>query len=401
MKIIALYLPQYHEIKENDLWWGKGYTEWSSLKRGKQLIENQYQPRIPENNNYYDLSDIEVMKWQVKLAKENGIYGFCFYHYWFNGKLLLEKPIENFLRHSEIDFPYYICWANEQWTTVWEGEKNPKVLISHDYSNKEDVDKHFYYLLNYFKDKRYMKKDNKPVLSIYNPISIEPKRLKYMVRRWNQLAKENGFEGISFLYLCAESMCFMGKEHSRYFDYGVEYEPSYVEFLEQNQFRWKMRYKTSYFIEKVLKAFPVIRKIKRKLCGTGKTEEGIAEKEKISGVKVVKDYDEEWNKVLNIQHNDYSKFIPGGFVDWDNTPRRGNLGKVVLGATPEKFQSYLEKLIHRARTIYQSDTIVLFAWNEWSEGGYLEPDEKWGDAYLKAIKNALVNTGEWGNEDSH
>ena len=149
MKVIALYLPQYHEIPENDLWWGKGYTEWTSVRRGKELIEGQYQPRIPENNNYYDLLNIDVMKWQVSLAKEYGVYGFCFYHYWFNGKKLLERPIEQYLEHKEIDFPYYLCWANETWTTVWEGEENPTVLAEHDYTDRKDVDEHFYncYLL--------------------------------------------------------------------------------------------------------------------------------------------------------------------------------------------------------------------------------------------------------------
>lgn len=390
MKVIALYLPQYHQIIENDLWWGEGFTEWISLQRGRMLIDGQYQPRIPQNNNYYDLSDINVMKWQVNLAKENGIYGFCFYHYWFNGKLLLEKPIEQYLEHKEIDFPYYICWANEQWTTIWEGEENPRNLISHEYDNKDEVDKHFEYLLNYIKDERYMKNGNRPILSIYNPISIEPKLLEYMVNRWNELARMAGFDGISFIYLCAESMCFMGEEHRKFFDYGVEYEPSYVEYLERNAQAGKKQYQTNYLIQKALKKFPLIRTLKRKLFGQGR--EVSAKQESIEGVKCVKDYDEEWNKILNIRHDDYSKYIPGGFTDWDNTPRRGRLGKVILGGTPEKFEKYFERLVKRAKEVYKTDTIVIFAWNEWSEGGYLEPDEKWGDGYLKAIRRVLEKT---------
>ena len=375
LKVIALYLPQYHKIKENDLWWSKGYTEWTSLKRGKKLIEGQYQPRIPQNSNYYDLSDINVMKWQVNIARENGIYGFCFYHYWFNGKLLLEKPIKQYLEHKEIDFPYYLCWANEQWTTVWKGEENPRILASQNYEDKQDVDAHFEYLLKYFKDDRYMKENNKPILSIYNPIAIEPKLLKYMVNRWTELAKASGFDGITFIYLCAESMCFMGDEHSKYFDYGVEYEPSYVEYLERDADEGRKKYKRGYFIEKTLRKYPFVRTLKRKIFGQKKS---VSENQVIdNGVKTLKDYDEEWNKILNIKHDDFSKYIPGGFVDWDNTPRRGRLGKVILGATPEKFEYYFEKLVKRAKEVYKADTIVLFAWNEWSEGGYLEPDEKW------------------------
>lgn len=386
MKIIALYLPQYHQIEENDLWWGKGYTEWTSLKRGKKLIKGQYQPRIPQNNNYYDLSDIEVMKWQVQLAKEHGIYGFCFYHYWFNGKLLLQKPIEQYLKHTEIDFPYYLCWANEQWTTIWEGEKNPRVLASQDYSDKRDVDQHFRYMLPFFQDSRYMKKDNKPILSIYNPIAIAPQHLKYMITRWNVLAQQEGFDGISFIYLCAESMCFMNEKHRQYFDYGVEYEPSYVEYLEYNKKAGRKKYERSWLLTKILKRFPFVRSIKRKLFGQNHSSSTELNNQPI---KIIKDYDEEWKKILTIKHQDYTKYIPGGFVDWDNTPRRGRLGKVILGATPAKFEKYFEQLVIRAKEVYKNDTIVLFAWNEWSEGGYLEPDTKWGEAYLKAIKRVL------------
>lgn len=387
MKIIALYLPQFHQIPENDLWWGTGYTEWTSCKKGEVFVDGQYQPRIPKDNNYYDLTDIEVMKWQIDMAKKNGIYGFCFYHYWFNGHQLLEKPLNQYLEHQEIDFPYYFCWANERWTRVWEGENHPKVLIEQEYDDKEDVDKHFKYWLPFFKDERYMKENGKPILSIYNPIAIPPKWLKYMINRWNFLAKKEGFPGISFIYLCAESMCYMGEEHRKYFDYGVEYEPSYVQHLEDDPEKGRKRYRNDYYIHALTKRFPFLHTISAKF-------RRIPRKEEINGVKTLRDYDNDWEKILSIKHDDYSKYIPGGFVDWDNTPRRGKSGKLILGATPEKFEKYFERLIIRTREVYKKDTIVLFAWNEWSEGGYLEPDEKYGDAYLNAIKQALINTKE-------
>lgn len=386
MKVIALYLPQYHEIPENDLWWGKGYTEWTSVKRGKVLIDGQYQPRIPADKNYYDLLDIDVMKWQTNIAKEHGIYGFCFYHYWFNGKLLLEKPLEQFLQHREIDFPYYLCWANETWTTIWEGEENPRVLAEQDYSDKADVDKHFYYWLRYFQDPRYMKENGKPILSIYNPVAIPHNRLKYMINRWNELARTEGYPGICFTYLCAESMCYMDDKSKALFDYGVEYEPSYVQHLDDDVDAARKRYRKDHIAKSIYRRFPWLKlfKTRRK-----KSETKVVQQR--TEVKIIRDYDEEWQKILNIQHKDYRKYIPGAFVDWDNTPRRGYNGKVILGASPEKFEHYFDQLIKKAKEVYHQNQIVIFAWNEWSEGGYLEPDEKWGVGYLEAIRKVLIN----------
>ena len=396
MKVIALYLPQYHEIKENDEWWGEGYTEWTSLKKGVPYIEGQYQPRVPLNKNYYDLTDINVMRWQAKIAKENGVYGFCFYHYWFNGHKLLEKPLEQYLGHKDIELPYYFCWANETWTRVWEGDKNPKVLIEHNYEDLQDVDDHFYYCLKFFKDPRYMKKNNKPVFSIYNPIAMPTNKTKHMVTRWNELAKKEGFDGIVFMYLCAESMCFMTEKQKSYFDYGVEYQPSYAQHLEDDVRQMRKHYakvKLSKYLSNhvgpIVKLFSGIKKIISNSSDNEQEETMIAE------VKTIRSYDADWESALSVEHDDYSKYIPGGFVDWDNTPRRGRKGKVLIGATPQKFEQYMERLIIRARDLYHSDEIVLFAWNEWSEGGYLEPDEKYGYAYLNALKQALINTNEF------
>ena len=391
MKVIALYLPQYHEIEENNIWWGKGYTEWTSLKRGKKYIDGQYQPREPLDDNYYDLSNIDVMKWQVKLAKEHGVYGFCFYHYWFNGKCLLEKPIEQFLDHKEIRFPYYLCWANERWTTIWEGETNPRVLMEQNYSDKQDIDQHFYYYLKFFEDERYLKKDNRPILSIYNPIAIPPKLLRYTMDRWNTLAKENGFDGICFLYLCAESMCYMDPKLKDLFDYGVEYQPSLVEHLEDDVEKEIKRYKRNYITQMIKSKVPILANSLEKKKKNRRTDQD----EQVSGVKYVRNYDEDWESILNIQHENYSSYIPGAFTDWDNTPRRARNGKVILGATPDKFEKYFERQVQRAKDIYKSDTIVIFAWNEWSEGGYLEPDKKWGTGYLDAIKRVLVRQNEF------
>ena len=151
MKIIPVYLPQYHTIPENDKWWGKGFTEWTNLKAAKPLFEGHYQPRVPLNNNYYDLSDVETLKWQCRIAREHGIYGFAMYHYWFNGHLLLEKSMEMLLAHPEIDINYCISWANHDWTDGWKAKPGKaKTLITHDFNDEHDWIDHFNYMLPFF-----------------------------------------------------------------------------------------------------------------------------------------------------------------------------------------------------------------------------------------------------------
>lgn len=151
MKVIAFYLPQFHEIPENNEWWGKGFTEWVNVKKAKPLYRGQNQPRVPLQRNYYNLEDVSVQEWQVELAKKYGVYGFCMYHYWFNGHLLLEKPVEQYLKNNKLDLPFCLCWANENWTNVWAAGGN-KILISQTYGDKNEWKKHFDYFLPFFKD---------------------------------------------------------------------------------------------------------------------------------------------------------------------------------------------------------------------------------------------------------
>lgn len=381
MKVIAYYLPQYHEIKENNEWWGKGYTEWDSVKRGRVLTNNQYQPRIPLNNNYYDLSDLNVMRWQVELAKRYGIYGFCVYHYWFNGKLLLEKPMENYLK-SDISFPFFFCWANENWTNIWEGNlKEIKTLIAHNYENKKDWKKHFEYFLPFFKDDRYIKENNKPLLSIYDPVLCKHHTLSKMMKYWNDLAIENGFNGICYLFQSSRSYTLMGEKDRKMFDYEIEYQPGLIDKLKDKRVTriknfWLNR--VSSFLRKINVSI-----LDKKVdCEAGDYD-----------VKIKEDYDCVWKEILSIQPRG-NKTLPGAFVDWDNTPRRMKQGKVILGSSPEKFHSYFLQQVGRAAKVYNKDLIFIFAWNEWSEGGYLEPDERYGTKYLEAIKSVLEATNE-------
>lgn len=359
MKIITFYLPQFHEIRENNEWWGKGFTEWENVKNAKSFFKGHNQPRIPYNNNYYDLSNIQIMIEQSKLAKKYGIYGFCYYHYWFNGKKLLEKPLEQMLDTPEVDIPFCLCWANETWTRTW-ADNNKTVLIEQTYGNEEIWRNHFNYLLNFFKDKRYIKNDGKPLLVIYRPYNIE--KCKEMLSLWQQLAKENGLPGISFAYQDRKYNHLTDKA-GEMFDFGIEYQPQIAMDEEQHTIPIIL----NRIMNVIANKYPIL---------------------KFKSTYMTLDYDKLWKRVINKTPID-NKMIPGAFVDWDNTPRYKNRGSIITGITPEKFKKYLSIQIKRAKDVYNKNMLFLFAWNEWGEGGYLEPDTKNGYKMLEAIKEAL------------
>ena len=372
MKIIPLYLPQFHTIPENDEWWGKGFTEWVNVREAKPLFEGHNQPRVPLNNNYYDLSDIETLKWQCRIAKEYGIYGFCMYHYWFNGHLLLEKPMEMLLAHPEIDIKYCISWANHDWTDAWKASnRQPKVLIAHNFDDEKDWVDHFNYLLPFFKDPRYMTENNKPLMVIYIPNII--RKLKKMLDVWSQMARDNGFDGLTFIYQSAASSFDNSWDHSL-FDYGVEMNPGYVGLAN--------RQKNSSFFPKLMK---YSHEIKRFLH----IRRSLLPQKKITEVSKA-DYDYTWQRILELRPiSNAPKMIPCAFTDWDNTPRHKERGYLFQGVSPDKFKSYFKQLIDNTKNFYDTDMIFVFAWNEWAEGGYLEPDEKNGFAFLEAIKECI------------
>ena len=374
MKIITFYLPQFHEIPENNEWWGKGFTEWVNVKKAQPLYEGHEQPRVPLNENYYNLLDPNVQVWQAKIAKEYGVYGFCYYHYWFNGKLLLEKPMENMLKNRDIDIPFCVCWANEPWTRAWVGET--KVLIPQLYGEKREWKEHFDYLLPFFKDSRYICDDGKPLVVIYRPEVIEC--LNEMLDYWNELAIQEGFEGLTYAYQNIDFDLKADKDDSR-FKYNIEFQPLYARhdmFKNNHKYIKALRRKVAAFVEKYF-GFDLMRY-------------GVGFFNKSNQIS----YDEAWNKILT-RKPETEKNVPGAFVGWDNTPRKGERGEIFVGDTPEKFEKYLTQQIIRAKNIYSKDMIFMYAWNEWAEGGYLEPDTRSGYKNLEAIKNALKSTNEF------
>lgn len=359
VKLLAYYLPQFHEIPENNEFWGKGFTEWCNVKKAKPLYYGHKQPKVPYQNNYYDLSDPNVMVNQMKMAKKYGIYGFCFYHYWFgDGKVLLEKPVENILTNSEADLPFCIAWANEDWVKTWHGSGGGnRLLIKENYGDEKEWTTHIEWLLRFFKDPRYIKKDNKPVLLLYNMSKI-PCREK-MLKLWTEKVKEEGFEGI---WLVAMQKSDGDRVKYGDVDASVSFEP-----------------------RRARESAPEFR---NPICRF-KLKNG----EKLSKIPVLKyflhtsfDYDEINEVILKRKHkkNEYR----GLFTNYDETPRRKEWSLLFKGSTPAGFQYYLEQNIRKSMQ-EGNEFLFINAWNEWGEGACLEPDEHYGFGYLNAVKRAL------------
>lgn len=352
MKIITFYLPQFHRIKENDEWWGEGFTEWTNTRKAKPLYKTHYQPKEPLNNYYYDLLDDNTKIWQANLANKYGIDGFCFYHYWFDGKLLLEKPLEQLLENKKIQINYCVSWANEPWARTWDGLEK-EVLMPQRYGNKDDWKKHFNYLMPFFKDKRYIKVNNKPMILLYRVNSIE--KYDEMIEYWIELAKKEGFNGLHIVETLSR---FQKQSVSEYSEAVNIFEPSYTTANEYNKFT---RLRVA---------------LKKVFVNKGK------------GVRYIKtnDYDLIWKKILKrkVESKD-KKIYLGGFVSWDNTARKGNKASIIEGGNPQKFKKYLRDLIIKAKKM-NSDYVFINAWNEWAEGTYLEPDKLNEYKYLEAVK---------------
>lgn len=368
-KVIAFYLPQYHTIPENDRWWGKGFTEWTNTKKAKPLFDGHYQPRTPLNENYYNLADVTVMERQAEMAKNNGVYGFCYYHYWFkNGKKLLEKPVENMLADPKVDIPFCMCWANENWSRNWDGG-NREIIMEQDYGNEKEWKKHFEYLKLFFEDDRYIKVSNKPIIVIYKPEQIQ--KFGAMIDLWEQLAIEAGFSGLIVVRQFPNSL-YNREVDDSHIDYSIKFEPAAsqaYEYFVKNKFNKTSQKRVD--IKEIL-SNTCLHTLKKKIEKKGNAK------------PIIEDYDKAWQIILKEEPYD-KKIINGAFVDWDNTARNIN-GRLYKGATPEKFKKYLSELAEKDSAL---DLIFINAWNEWAEGAYLEPDEKNGYAYLDAVKSVF------------
>lgn len=364
---IAFYLPQFHPIPENDEWWGKGFTEWTNVAKAKPLFEGHYQPHLPADLGFYDLRLEDTRIAQAELAKKYGIYGFCYYHYWFNGKRILERPFQEVLQSGKPDLPFMLCWANENWTRIWNGSKN-NILLEQKYSEQDDID-HIRSLIPAFKDSRYITVDGKPVFAVYKSTNIPD--IKATIKRWRNESEKEGIE----LYLCRmDSFGECGADYLKDgFDAAIDFEPfgnkseAYFQQLLENKLHSKLSPWYIYY----------------KLASKKKRTELFLD------LRNKADYNNYVNFVKQCSHPNY-KCFPGITPMWDNSARKKENYFLFKNATPAKYKEWLENEVGKFKPYSKEENFIFInAWNEWAEGNHLEPCKKWGLQYLEVTKEVI------------
>lgn len=374
-RVIAYYLPQFHPIPENDKFWGKGFTEWTNVAKAKPLFRGHCQPNIPADLGFYDLRIPEVRIEQAKLAKEAGIEGFCYWHYWFgNGKKVLDMPFNEVLKSGKPDFPFCLGWANHSWTTkTWEKGKSfnkDSVIFEQKYLGVDDYKKHFYDVQAAFKDHRYITVDGKPLFVIFDPEAI-PDAVVF-INTWNSLARENGLKGIYFVGRCDALPSMSIKDTKRIDDFARD---RYRKILDQgfdgiNSVTLKYaEFKAKGALHKA------IHSVARKYLGgiiLDKYKYGIIMKNFI--------HPEDYKEPI------YPQLIPRR----DRSPRSGKQAMIYYDSTPELFGKAVERAIKCVEKRKKEHRLIfLNAWNEWGEGAYMEPDLKFGKRYIKTLGRIL------------
>lgn len=356
VKMLAYYLPQFHTFKENDEWWGKGFTEWTNTSASVPLFDGHYQPRTPNKDiGYYDLSNIDTLKKQAQLAKQHGIYGFCFYYYWFSGKRLMEKPVDLLLEHKDIDIPFCLCWANENWTRAWDGQTK-SVLIKQDYS-EEDDENFIIDMKKYIDDERYIRINGKPLVVVYNPGQIP--NCEKSFNTWRRVAREIGI-GEILIWTCRTSNNTAQRLNIEdVIDAEVEFPPHNT---------W-------------LDDFAV-----RDIELSGKSASIFNYQKLVEAIK----YD--FKRGYDIEEN--AKPIHHScMMAWDNAARRKNNWFTYHNFSIKSLYDWVRIICQQARRDFSEEERFVFvnAWNEWAEGTYLEPDEKYGYANINTISKALFD----------
>jgi lipopolysaccharide biosynthesis protein len=352
VRLIAFYLPQYHPIPENDAWWGRGFTEWTNVVKARPLFSGHYQPHLPADLGFYDLRLPEIRQDQADLAREFGIYGFCYYHYWFSGKRLLERPFDEVLASGKPDFPFCLCWANQSWNRAWDGQGD-HLLIRQNYSEADDRD-HIRWLVTAFRDERYIRVDGKPVFLVYQ-VSKLPDPLK-TTSIWREEALR---AGVGDLFLCkVESFEDTRLDPIRIgFDAAVEFQPDTAALLtlaERGYWRLAKKFNIGHGVLACSYASWVERALQQPARG-------------------------------------YTHF-PCVTPSWDNSSRRHSGAFVLKNSTPDLYQHWLTSILNGLKpNIPDQNLVFVNAWNEWAEGNHLEPCQRWGRAYLEATRRAIIN----------
>ena len=355
VRALAFYLPQFYPTAENDEWWGPGYTEWTAVASARPMFPGHHQPRLPGELGFYDLRNPETRRAQADLAREHGIHGFCYWHYWFgNGRRMLERPFDEVLASGEPDFPFCLTWANENWTRVWHG-KPGSVLIEQEYPGPDDERRHFDTLLPAFHDPRYWRVDGLPLFLVLKPENLPDPH--GFTDRWRALARDAGLPGLFLVGLSAgdvhpTQLGFDGAVASRLvppFRARVKAEPNAARHVD-----WMLS----------------------------------AASRRTPGIPPVYSY-ARWANYIPDLLDDGDASFPVVLPGWDNTPRRGRYGLVFHGETPERFETQVRHAVELARQRPpERQLLFVRSWNEWAEGNYLEPDRTWGRAFLEAFRRA-------------
>lgn len=379
-RFIAFYLPQFHPTAVNDEYWGKGFTEWTNVAKAKPLFRGHHQPHIPADLGFYDLRLPIIREQQAELAREAGVEGFCYWHYWFgNGKQILEKPFEEVLKSGKPDFPFCLGWANEPWSTKsWTNQKGKagRTTIFDQVYSEEDYIKHFNYVLPAFKDKRYITVDGKPLFYIYRPLAIPD--IKSFINLWQDLAVKNGLKGIYFVAMSMNTsfrpVGMMGKgefrlppldEAGKYYQHllncGFDAVNSRGNSRAEFQIMGRIRLAVRLFFVRAL-GLNYVKKFKQK----------------------------DINKYLFVPEDSWENVFPTIMPNWDRSPRSGKEAVVYTGSTPTEFEKVARAAVEIVKNKQPEHQIIFIqSWNEWGEGNYMEPDLEYGHGYLNALKNSL------------
>ena len=355
IRAIAFYLPQFHPIPENDAWWGKGFTEWINVAKAKPLFPGHYQPHMPADLGFYDLRLPETREAQATMASEYGIYGFCYYHYWFNGRRILDRPFREILASGKPDFPFCLCWANENWTRAWDGGDRDILLEQH--YNPNDHLAHIRALIPALRDNRYIRVNGKPLILVYRTELI-PESVR-MAQIWREEAMRLG---IGELYLArVESFSEGIDPKSIGFDAAVEFAPDWRN-------KGDLLYRSK--LRKVFTRIGLLPDVyyKHHIVRYDSMIQGMLQKPEVEHIRL--------------------HCVTPGF---DNSARRSREAAIFVDSTPQSYQTWLNEIIRRTQEKYDGDEQLIFinAWNEWAEGNHLEPDLKWGNAFLEATRKAL------------
>lgn len=346
-QIIAFYLPQFYPTKENDEWWGEGFTEWTNLAKARPLFKGHDQPKIPGRLGFYDLRLAETREEQAKLAREAGITGFCYWHYWFNGRRLLDRVFAEVVDSGKPDFPFCLCWANHSWyQKTWDPKKPNRLLIEQTYPGEQDYIAHFNAMLPAFKDKRYLKVDGKLIFGIFEADAIPS--FSIMKEIWNQMAIDNGLEGFYFFGLAqGEKRANVIKEQQ----YDAVVYDNIQTVYDKN---WSL---TRRALDKILYRPHIIE---------------------------YKDYVED----SLVYYREHPNYIPCILPNFDHSPRSGKRGIILHNSTPQKWERFFKE-IYELQSRRESPLLVIKSWNEWGEGNYLEPDANFGKEYLEVMRKVV------------